>query len=54
VEAKHEETIEKRERDGCASHDVPVQFGSSVKMYFVKNVSVKENSTNHETIHIVG
>jgi hypothetical protein len=48
--------IEKKERDGYSLHYVPVHFGSyrSVKMYFVKDVSVKDNSTHLETIYTVG
>jgi gamma-glutamyl-gamma-aminobutyrate hydrolase PuuD len=44
-----------RERDWMqVAHAVPVQFSSSVKMYSVKDVSAKVNSTHHGTIYTVG
>jgi hypothetical protein len=53
-------STEKREKKGRERwmqvvHAVPVQFGShrSVKIYSVKDVSVKVNSTHHGTIYTV-
>jgi hypothetical protein len=56
IEAEHGEKLEKKERDGCNLHFVPVYFDSyrSVKLYFVKDVSVKDNSTHFETIYTIG